>query len=129
MIKSSLCATLFSWCDMFNPLTEMIKCQVGPNERPLSLTETLSKNVTRILEVTVSNILNHKTRMVSVLMMLMMTMMMMILMKYTGAAHGLRSDRAAPATRSVVFLCSLVDGPTPIFMIWYLYLSNIKVEE
>ena len=60
-------------------------------------------------------------------MMLMMTMMMMILMKYTGAAHGLRSDRAAPATRSVVFLCSLVDDPAPIFMIWYLYLSNIEV--
>ena len=37
-------------------------------------------------------------------MMLMMTMMMMILMKYTGAAHGLRSDRTTPATRSVSFL-------------------------
>ena len=66
------------------------------------------------------------------MMMLMMLMIMMILMKYTGAAYGLRSDRAAPATRSVVFLCSLVDGPTqrtPIFMIWYLYLSNIKVKK
>ena len=37
-------------------------------------------------------------------MMMILMVMMMILMKYTGAAHGLRSDRTTPATRSVSFL-------------------------
>ena len=42
-------------------------------------------------------------RMTSMMVRRMMVMMMMI-MKYTGAAHGLRSDRTTPATRSVSFL-------------------------
>ena len=48
--------------------------------------------------------------MMMVMMMRMMSMMvrrmmvMMMIMKYTGAAHGLRSDRTTPATRSVSFL-------------------------
>ena len=45
---------------------------------------------------------------IMIMMMVMMTimrrMMLMMIMKYTGAAHGLRSDRTTPATRSVSFL-------------------------
>ena len=37
-------------------------------------------------------------------MMVRRMMVMMMIMKYTGAAHGLRSDRTTPATRSVSFL-------------------------
>ena len=45
--------------------------QVGPNERPLSLTETLSRNVTRILEV------GWRT----MILMTMLNLVVMMLMK------------------------------------------------
>ena len=45
--------------------------QVGPNERPLSLTETLSRNVTRILEVGCR----------TMILMTMLNLVVMMLMK------------------------------------------------